>query len=666
MKNMIKRILLAIMACLLCFSIAACAQTGTESGSGSSGSAPSDSSASDSSGGEDQTGETWRDNMHRENDFLEDDNRRPSREPFVDNTPEDTGEKVPYRFEAEAARIRGNSGGGEDHFCTGKSFEFSPDFSGNIALCNLGTATLSFTFKSDKAVRSTLLVRMSNQYANETGDTPLSNNANMTVNDKPVVDLSATFGEEDGETASGCAEMYFTMVTVETKISLAEGVNVLEITPVSSNYLNLDYVEIQTSATLEDQTQSTISSPASFVNVTVEPSETAGGKIAFDCHAMTKGDSGEEVDCDKDAQRARNLPALTDEIYTKTETEDGVAYTLRMFGEDVAVYSTVRYLLTLQGGATFADGSTEGKVAPGTTPELKIEEPEGQIFSHWEDADGTDLGATFVMPDHPVTIRPVFESSDGATVTLQGATLGGSATIDTYVGRTLDLSGAVFTSQPADTVLRYWYNVEDPSTYYEDATAIPVAGDITLAPAFDLATYAARDGSTSGKLASFPYYGYAEMGGGASVQPKDGYIRLLEASGVKGRDAYWGFVGTGEEREMGAVYHWTAADEELASGFYFTPLSPYKVVADKTYTMTYTVQNQGTEEITLKIYQTNSSSSPKPSKTSTKEFTLAAGATETVSITFSGFSNNNVMTTVELLTSGITDLHIGMYQYVQW
>ena len=295
--------ILASVATLLCLSLVGCS-TGEENNGNNNGGGDENPPQSD-----------WRDNMIRDdNDFLKDDNAVPPREPFVDTTPIDEGEKSPFRFEAENAKIFGTSAG-VDHFCTGKSLEFSPSFSGNVSLCNLGTATLSYRFESDKNVRSPIKFRMSNQMAGDTGGV-LGKYVNVTVNGKPVVDLTKSFDVETGEPAEGSSETYFTMVTLESEISIFKGANTIEITPEISNGLNLDYIEINTSANLENKTQSTLKDPSKFVNISSAPTATTKGKIAFNCEATKDGKP-----CGNQNARARNLPDLTSTIYTKEEVE---------------------------------------------------------------------------------------------------------------------------------------------------------------------------------------------------------------------------------------------------------------------------------------------------------------------------------------------------------
>lgn len=708
MKKSIKSVLFTVTACVLGLTFAGCGGPKIPPSTGDGGGEASN----------------WQDNMHRdENDFLQDDNRRPSREPFVDETPEEAegATLTPVRFEAEHAKIRGTTNG-EDHFCTGKSIEFSPSFSGNVALCNLGTATLTFTFNSDKAVRSKMLVRMSNQYSGSTGGV-LSAYANMTVNDKPVVDLSSAFDPESGEAASGSSASYFTMVTLETKISLAEGKNTLAITPATANYLNLDYIEIQTSATVKDKTEPTITEPSSFVNVQTAPTEETAGKIAFTCH--NKKANGEEVVCKNDNARARNLPALTDPIYTKHDWDNGTGYTANMFGENVVIASTVVWDLTLV-GATFADGSTTAKFAPGASPVINYDTPEGKAFSHWEDADGNNLGATFKMPDKAITIKPVFvsvytltldgarfkdggtsgkfkagetpeleydlpakqifdhwEDSEGnnlgttftmpekdikikpvfidsneVTITLQGATFNGETVINAVAKRELDLSEAVIENKPEGKILKGWFDVSDRTKLYSVSFTVPDE-DLTLAPLFEAEKKFYSDKTYTGKIdTTGNLYGDKEKGCYSVIDNKT-----------------TGAINTGKGYyEYGNIYHFKGgtADkpaETMAVGSYFlsqemngktgakdhTPLT-------KTHTVTTTVENFGSEAVTLRFALVTGSSNPD-SQFGEKTVTIAAGATVTFEFDINKL-HGSFMLNIMVKDKAVSEVHIGLFQYV--
>lgn len=351
-----------------------------------------------------------------------------------------------------------------------------------------------------------------------------------------------------------------------------------------------------------------------------------------------------------------------------TVTED-TEITLKL--KDIPAPDEITVTITLPDGVSYDGYVKEQSVEVGTTITLP-ENGELTGIPAGKEVDGWYIGnqkitgnSVVVSEDTEITLKlKDIQTSKEVTVTLQGATLNGQTEMKVEKGGTIDLSAAVFSAQPENTYLRYWYNVSQPSQIFEDAAAIPADGDITLAPGFDLKQelYANRDGSTQGKLATYPYYGAADFVPGQPQQPEDGYIRAYDVSGEQVADPYWGYVGTGDSREMGAVYHWRGTDGALANGFYFTPLSPYKVQSGYKYVITYTVQNQGGQPITLKIYQVNSGSSPK-NGVSSEEIALAAGEAKQITLEFS-YGNNNILTTVELLSDGITDLKVGLYQYI--
>lgn len=644
-KKALTLILAALLSAILCFAAVACS---SDDGGGSGG------------GGSD----TLRENMTREeNDFLEDDNRRPGRQPFVDNTPVDPGPFTAYRFETELAEVKGPSRN-NTHFCTASSVYFSPGFSGNLALYMLGDSSTRYMFTSDKAVRCKLRIRFTprvdmveNGYITDAGD--FSVYANMAINGRALVDTDVTFDPNAGEAVEETFKPFFgTMVTLETEISIAKGDNVLEIAPATSDILCMDYIELATSAVIENTTVSTLTDPNDFFIVQNVPSLEKNGHMSLQCKTCGLGAPGSAW------QGSRPLPALSrEDVYIHTDNEDGEKYELEMLGVKYPVWSRMNYTLTLEGGATLEGGVTSGKIAAGSNPVINYDTPDGHIFSHWEDSEGNNLGAVFEMPEKDITIKPVFVEYVPVTIRLEGATLDGKNEIASSKGQTLDLSGAVFESQPEGTKLYCWYNVDDPAVQFKDASSVPVTSDMTLAPGFDKKEFASStNGGTDGKLVIYPYNGVTHSSGAPG-----GSIRGNEASGEEASDPYWGYVGEGDRREMGGVYHWRGKSGALNNGFYFTIMVPYTLHKENTQEIAYTVQNFGDEEITLKLYQTNNyAENPRPDATSTDEFVLGAGETKTVTIRFGGFANSNILTTVELLTDGIEDLKIGMYQYLTY
>lgn len=69
------------------------------------------------------------------------------------------------------------------------------------------------------------------------------------------------------------------------------------------------------------------------------------------------------------------------------------------------------HVLTLGGGATFADGTTSQKVEAGSSLPLGIQAtpPQGQELVGWTDGTTTWTKTNFVMPKNDVTITPIFK-----------------------------------------------------------------------------------------------------------------------------------------------------------------------------------------------------------------------------------------------------------------
>ena len=626
--------ILASVATLLCLSLVGCS-TGEENNGNNNGGGDENPPQSD-----------WRDNMIRDdNDFLKDDNAVPPREPFVDTTPIDEGEKSPFRFEAENAKIFGTSAG-VDHFCTGKSLEFSPSFSGNVSLCNLGTATLSYRFESDKNVRSPIKFRMSNQMAGDTGGV-LGKYVNVTVNGKPVVDLTKSFDVETGEPAEGSSETYFTMVTLESEISIFKGANTIEITPEISNGLNLDYIEINTSANLENKTQSTLKDPSKFVNISSAPTATTKGKIAFNCEATKDGKP-----CGNQNARARNLPDLTSTIYTKEEVENGVYYTLQMFDGNVVVSKSLSYRLTLTEGAKFEDDSTSKMIFNGEVPVIKIDVPENKVLIGWEDQDGNKYDVSFPMPEKDITIKPIFAAKN-IKITIDGAKIDGSATIETGIGESIDLTKAVADVTPEGMKLVGFVEADALTKIYTETYTVNKT--TTLKPVFDTVEYINKTDNV-GKIEQTGNVYEARNKGlhsiidnkttGAILNEK-GYLEVASIYHAKGRtidaptekievDSY---LVTQEMNNKGL-------NGEIAEGR----------------TISTRVHNFTSEAITLRFALIKSSGNPN-SQYGEKIVTIPAN--ETITFTFDvtylhGASMYNIM----VKENAVSELHLGVYTYV--
>lgn len=514
----------------------------------------------------------------------------------------------------------------------------APSFGGNLALLNTGSSTFTFTFTSDKAIRSKLYIRLANQnYNKEDG---LLSNYDITINGKHFVDLTQRFDPSTGEAAEGSDAAYFTMVTLETKISLKNGENVVVITPVTANYLNLDYIEIDTSAVLEDTTESTVQS-ANFITITKKPTESAKGTIVPACT---------QEGCTK--TKARDLPTVSHKIYTRTDTADKATYSIEILGTQIEVVSTT-YKLTVQGkGVTFHNGKTTDFVIPGSQIEFVYEEPDGQIFGHWADSEGVDLGETFVMPENNITIKPVFIDAVPATVTLQGATLNGSATVETYVGKKIDLTGIELeVDVPEDKVFKGWSVLTDKTKIYTETYT--VTGTVTRVPVFD-----ARSDNFYSKT---NYTGKITPVSNSYVVKNCYLICDNKITGaVKGEDGTY---------EAGCIYRYKggtadAPAEKLEAGAYFvTPeMNGLTALSNVKKTVTTTVENFGTEDITLKFALTTSSGSPVGSVYGEKTVTIKAG--ECLTFSFDVEKVHNSIMNFVTVQNEVSEIFIGMYQYI--
>lgn len=122
--------------------------------------------------------------------------------------------------------------------------------------------------------------------------------------------------------------------------------------------------------------------------------------------------------------------------------------------------------------------------------------------------------------------------------------------------------------------------------------------------------------------------------------------------------------------ELGSYFHVMggtaeAADSEqsVPEGWHTLFLSKYQVLSEHAYGVTYTVQNFGDEAIDIRVYQTNSSGSYMPSDKGSAPVHLEPNEVGQMFVSFSGWTNGNILTSVELLNT-VEELKIGMYAYV--
>lgn len=257
----------------------------------------------------------------------------------------------------------------------------------------------------------------------------------------------------------------------------------------------------------------------------------------------------------------------------------------------------VEKTLTLKGGATFADGSTEKVWDSGTKlvfgTDIKVTVPEGKVLSGWL-ADNTDDPALYG---------------------------------DFY-------SGADFETLRKDAAIQPVFDV--PSESYASQTV------------------AEGEDPTFGKVSGFAW----EQRTSAPQTSDNAYLCKDN------------LVNLTVNNELGTYFHVMGGTAEVAdptlsvpAGWHTLFLSKYQVVDTQAYGVTYTVQNFGDEAIDIRVYQTNSSSSYLPSDRASAPVHLEPNEVGQMFVSFSGWTNGNILTSVELINT-VKELKLGMYAYV--
>lgn len=254
----------------------------------------------------------------RENDLDDYEDLRPDREGFEDNTEPDTGTLVDHIFEFEEMAASGSSRN-KDHMCSAISYVTSSEFSGNIAVecIDIGN-TFTLMIESDKAVKVPMIIGLNN---NETPGGQLGGILSITNNGRPVFDKTAVISPE-GDPAEGAPSGYFDMVDVESTLSLVEGMNRINFR-LTKNQINLDYVNLKTSANIVNKTTTAWDTPRYEVIAT--PTEKQSGSLQITC-----GKCGE-------TNARRYLPKLSDPCYKVTEENHIKSYSIPLAGQDFVV-----------------------------------------------------------------------------------------------------------------------------------------------------------------------------------------------------------------------------------------------------------------------------------------------------------------------------------------
>lgn len=324
---------------------------------------------------------------------------------------------------------------------------------------------------------------------------------------------------------------------------------------------------------------------------------------------------------------------------------------------DVVDASQAEYSLTLTGGAKLENGETSGQFKAGAAVKLVYEEAENETLIGWANADNPSEAWPadgFVMPQKDITVKPIIEKKvDTVSVTLEGGATftDGSTTKEIAPNTELTIGEDIKYETAEGSVFMGWKDSE--GKYYAGETiVIPMRESIAFNPVTIVDSLAGSDGTSDGKVKDFASSWRSQTAEGA--HPAEDNLKPDKVNGVDGM--LFHLVGGTKE----------AADPEakIAKGWYGMFQSAYRISSANKYVIKFTVENKGTEDVSLKFYQTGASGNAKPEDAQSEAVTVKAGGVATVYVVFQFASdNNNMMSTFELLNE-VSELKLGMYAHI--
>ena len=200
---------------------------------------------------------------------------------------DDPGTKKDNIFEMEALPFTGESQNASKtfgHICPVNSLFFNTAFSGNLCIRNVTskevTNTFTLSFSSSEAYNVDLIVRVASRYQNNTWpEDYLSSAITMTMNGENV-NLSNILVPGSTAEAKIGGNNYANMNSVTVPLTLAKGDNKMVITPTAS-FLNIDYLNVRTSATLSGFTPKWFGDPEKVITIVKAPTTSVTGQIRF-------------------------------------------------------------------------------------------------------------------------------------------------------------------------------------------------------------------------------------------------------------------------------------------------------------------------------------------------------------------------------------------------
>ena len=237
-------------------------------------------------------------------------------------------------------------------------------------------------------------------------------------------------------------------------------------------------------------------------------------------------------------------------------------------------------------------------------------------------------------------------------LTLSGATFEDGSTQQLVVAGS---SPTVNVTIPDGRQLSGWYNVENAFEYYPGAKIVMPNKTITLAPLFEPTTYYSNASRVGKLLPEGKLYAGKEKGcysliaadTTAPVLKEDGTCELGDIYRFKG-----GKAADPKDMAVGANF--------LATTKRYVYPAPGNIGSTKT--ITYTVENFGAEEVTLRFALIKQSDNPN-SQYGEKTVTIAAGSSTTFSFDIT-YLHDTFMTNVMVKEKAVSEVYIGFFIYI--
>lgn len=317
-----------------------------------------------------------------------------------------------YRFEAENAKITGNSGSGVNkdlgHTCFETSTYISPNFSGSICVRNSYHFVSTFDF--DNSVKDDFAkVRL---FMATRGEVALSTLYSIKVNSNDL-DLSNIIVPATGNECVPGSE-YFNMTEVLVPVSLVKGANSISISHGSGSYnANLDYIEVITSGEVTNWVDTPFVNNEDYsIEVSKMPTHRSEGEVKVTCTHEELGASHEST--------SYAIPSLADTNFYKFTKDEANALTNVEFNVSSKTLSfSYKNAYTLKiSGATFEDGTTEKtftveEISSGEADKIVTNIPAGHKLSgYYDNKTKTLSSANFVMGYEDADIDLVYKPTE--------------------------------------------------------------------------------------------------------------------------------------------------------------------------------------------------------------------------------------------------------------